>query len=107
MNLLDCVARELAMHKLSFVAVTATAVAEAQSLPDWTPTYKMSESTTIMPCNFSGYCARACRPPLLGAARDLTLPSRVLSPQTISTCTPLSPNSGSSTTIGATRSSVG
>ena len=34
----------------------ASAIAEATpELPNWTPTYKMSESTTIMPCNYSGF----------------------------------------------------
>ena len=41
----------------------ASAIAEATpELPNWTPTYKMSESTTIMPCNYSGYCERSRQP---------------------------------------------
>jgi hypothetical protein len=30
-------------------------------LPRWTPTYNMSESTVVMPCNFSGTHSDAVR----------------------------------------------
>ena len=42
------------MRHITFVAIACLACIESAVLPSWQPTYNMSKSTVVMPCNYSG-----------------------------------------------------